>query len=295
MRHIRAAVILGLFFSTALMTVPIQGALLALRVPAARRVPHWYFRALKHLLGLKISAHGEMVTDGPVLIAANHVSYFDIPVLGALGPVAFIAKSDVGTWPVFGTLSRIIRTIYVDRTRRQRALHDRDQIQARLAEGDSLVLFPEGTSSDGNRVLPFKSSLLSVAELDLREKESAAGRPYRVRVQPVSIAYTGLGGLPMGRRNRPLFAWYGDMDLIPHLWHAIAAGPIEVDVHFHPPVTAEQLGDRKALARYCEEAVRAGVGHALAGLPGLPAPVFVGAGAAAPGLTGTEEAAKAGA
>ena len=290
MNQLRAALVLSIFFTTALMTVPVQGVLLALKLPIARHVPHYYFLYLRRLLGLKIESHGDMVSDGPVLIAANHVSYFDIPVLGALGPVAFIAKSDVGRWPVFGTLSRIIRTIYVDRTKRTRALHDRDQIQSRLAGGDQLVLFPEGTSSDGNRVLPFKSSLLSVAELDLSQTESERGQPFRVRVQPVSITYTELGGLPMGRNKRPLFAWYGDMDLIPHLWHAIAAGPITVVVHFHPPVTAEQLGNRKALAQHCESVVRGGVVHALRGLPGLPAPAYSGATVNSPAVAAGERA-----
>lgn len=296
MNQLRAAFVLTVFFASALLMVPIQAVLLGLRHPAGKRLPHYYFKGLRRVLGLKIEAHGEMVTDGPVLIAANHVGYFDIPILGALGPVAFIAKSDVGRWPLFGTLSRLVRTIYVDRTQRLRALHDRDQIQSRLAEGDRLVLFPEGTSSDGNRVLPFKSSLMSVAELDLSAAQSALGTPYRVRVQPVSITYTGLGGLPMGRARRPLFAWYGDMDLIPHLWEAMVAGPLTVVVHFHPPVTAEQLGTRKALARHCETVVRAGVVHALAGRPGLPAPVYAGLGEAALAAPiGAEAAAEAGA
>ncbi len=67
-------------------------------------------------------------------------------------------------------------------------------------------------------------------------------------VQPVSVAYVGLHGMPMGRENRPLFAWYGDMELVPHLWEAVTTGPIDVVVEFHPPMTVDQVGGRKKLA-----------------------------------------------
>ena len=93
------------------------------------------------------------------------------------------------------------------------------------------MLFPEGTSSDGNRVLPFKSALMGAAEAEM------ARRPAHVTVQPVSTAYTGIHGMPMGRENRPLFAWYGDMELVPHLWEALKTGPLDVVVEFHPPLT----------------------------------------------------------
>lgn len=280
--HVRASFVLLTFVVTAVIFISTQGLSLLVRAPWARAYPHHYMRFLCALLGIKIDVRGEMVEGGPVLIAANHVSYLDILVLSALGKIAFIAKTQVGSWPLFGQGARVIRTIFVDRDRRQRAMHDRNQIQDRLREGDALVLFPEGTSTDGNGVAPFKSSLLSVAEIDLSDQEAKIRRPYRVRVQPVSLAYCNLNGVPMGRRNRPLFAWYGDMDLVGHLWRALVAGPIDVTVHFHPPVTVEQLGNRKALTRHCEAVVRAGVIHAINGKYGLPTPVFGGAGVAVP-------------
>lgn len=289
---VRAAWILTIFLLVTPVFIATQGLSLLARAPWARAYPHHFMRFLCALLGIRIERFGEMVQDGPVLIAANHVSYMDILVLSAMGEVAFIAKTQVGAWPLFGQGAKVMRTIFVDRDRRQRAMHDRNQIQDRLRAGDALVLFPEGTSTDGNNVAPFKSSLLSVAEIDLSEREAEFGRPYRARVQPVSLAYTRLNGMPMGRRNRPLFAWYGDMDLVTHLWKALVAGPIDVTVHFHPPVTVEQLGNRKALTRHCESVVRAGVIHAISGKSGLPAPVFAPAGAPVPDTA--EEPAAAG-
>ncbi len=201
--RVRAVAILTMFLISVAIFIPTQALLLLVRAPWARAWPHRYMQFLTGLLGIKINVHGEMVRGGPVLIAANHVSYLDILVLSALGEIAFIAKTQVGGWPIFGQGARVMRTIFVDRDRRQRAMHDRNQIQDRLRAGDALVLFPEGTSTDGNGVAPFKSSLLSVAEIDLSDREAKMGRPYRARVQPVSLAYTRLNGLPMGRRNRP--------------------------------------------------------------------------------------------
>ncbi len=130
-------------------------------------------------------------------------------------------------------------------------------MSARLEAGDSLILFPEGTSSDGNRVLPFKSGLFSVAELE------PGGRP--LTVQPVSIAYTMLDGLPMGRYLRPFFAWYGDMELVSHLWQWAGLGRLTVVVRFHEPVTLAQFGSRKVLSEHCYAVVSRGMSEALAG------------------------------
>jgi lyso-ornithine lipid O-acyltransferase len=135
----------------------------------------------------------------------------------------------------------------------------RDSIAARLATDDALILFPEGTSGDGNRVLPFKSALFSVAD------HTAAGS---VTVQPVSIAYTRLDGMPIGRRLRPLFAWYGAMTMAPHLWTVLGLGTIEIVVEFHPSTTLADCGSRKALARYCRERAAFGLANALSGRRG---------------------------
>ncbi len=127
----------------------------------------------------------------------------------------------------------------------------------RLEAGDDLILFPEGTSGDGNRVLPFKSALFSVAE------RRPHGEP--LTVQPVSVAYTALDGVPMGRYLRPSFAWYGDMDLAPHMWESAGLGRLTVVVEFHPPVTFEEFASRKAMADYCQTEVAQGVSAALSG------------------------------
>jgi 1-acyl-sn-glycerol-3-phosphate acyltransferase len=183
-----------------------------------------------------------------------------------------VAKHEVARWPLFGTLARLQETVFIERARRSQTVEARDLIRTRLLDGDALVLFPEGTSDDGNQVLPFKSALLGAAELELGT--DAQGRVRHVPIQPVSIAYVGLYGLPMSRDLRPLIAWYGDMDLLPHLWEALKAGPFEAVVEFHEPLSMSPETSRKAVAVAAEVCVRRGQAQALAGAdPAQSAPV----------------------
>ncbi len=186
------------------------------------------------------------------------MSYTDITVLGSLIAGSFIAKAEVARWPFFGWLAKLQRTVFVDRRMRSTQLQ-RDAMTARLAAGDALILFPEGTSGDGNRVLPFKSALFSAAE------RMQAIVP--IVVQPVSIAYTRLDGMPLGRLLRPFIAWYGSAELAPHLWVMLGLGVVEVVVEFHPPAFIADCGSRKALARYCYLRAAGGMASALAGRP----------------------------
>jgi 1-acyl-sn-glycerol-3-phosphate acyltransferase len=172
-------------------------------------------------------------------------------VLSSVAPVSFVAKSEVAGWPFFGSLARLQRTVFVDRGRRHAAGGSRDHMRERLRNGDMVVLFAEGTSGDGRSVLPFKSSLFAAAEFP------------GVLVQPVSLAYRGHRNLPMNRRLLPAYAWYGDMDLIPHLLGALRNGPIEVTIVCHPPLSLGGELNRKALARHAEEQVRQGLVLAL--------------------------------
>jgi 1-acyl-sn-glycerol-3-phosphate acyltransferase len=247
---------LVLFFAWTLALMPVQAAGLALQRPWAARLPSFYHRICCRILGLKVRQLGQPVGTRPVLFASNHVSYLDITVLGGLIAGSFVAKSEIAGWPFFGWLAQLQRSVFVDRHVSSTA-QQRDAIAERLAARDALILFPEGTSGDGNFVLPFKSALFSVV----------FNRPNDdpIAVQPVSLAYTRLDGFPIGRRLRPLFAWYGDMALAPHVWRMIGLGTVEVTVEFHPPTSVAEWPSRKELAQFCHERVSNGVGRALAG------------------------------
>lgn len=253
---VRAVGRVGLYVIFTLAMIPVQAVLVLTGARARATFPVWYHRRCCRMLGFRVVRRGKAVMDGPVLFVSNHCSYLDVMVLGSLVPASFVAKSDVAHWPLFGLLAKLQRSVFVDR-QSLRAGRQREEMSARLEAGDSLVLFPEGTSSDGNRVLPFKSSLLAVAELE------PGGRP--LTVQPISIAYTMLDGLPLGRYLRPFYAWYGDMDLVSHLWQWAGLGRLTVVVRFHEPVTLARFGSRKALSEHCYEVVSRGVAEALAG------------------------------
>ena len=216
---------------------------------------------LNMLVGVKVIVRGKLSDTAPRLVVANHISYFDITVLGALVPGEFVARGDMATWPFFGFVSKAAKVVFVDR-RRSAAGEARDQIQERLESGSTLIMFPESTSGDGNIMKPFKSALFNVAERHVKDKD---GKDRTVVVQPVSLAYTRLNGLPLGVGWRAFVAWYGDMDLPPHLWHAAKLGKITCEVIFHPPVTLADFSDRKALAAHCDRVTRAGFAQLLAG------------------------------
>lgn len=262
MGSLRAASIVA---GVALITVPLMPLQFAFRKfsnRAAELLPYHYHRCVCRLLGIRINIVGDPIRAGGCLIAANHGSWLDIPILSACAPVSFVAKSEVNEWGIFGVLARLQRTMFVDRARRSATATFRDAMQRRLTRGDHLVLFPEGTSNDGNRILPFKSALMGAADCEV----AVAGvEESKVRVQPVSIAYSAIHGIPMGRARRPLFAWYGDMELLPHLWSVLSTGPIDIVVHFHEPVTITQFANRKELTRHCERQVADGLVSALLG------------------------------
>jgi 1-acyl-sn-glycerol-3-phosphate acyltransferase len=264
---LRAAGILFVFLFVTFLLIPWQESALRFRLGRRKTFPHRYHRFLCRLFGIRVTVLGTPVQSSGVLMVANHTSYFDILVFSAAARVSFIAKHEVASWPLAGTLARLQETVFIERTRRSQTAAARDVIRERLIEGDALILFPEGTSDDGNSVLPFKSALLGAAEIDIGTDNQ--GRPRHVPVQPVTISYVGLYGLPMGRDMRPLFAWYGDMDLVPHLWEALKTGPFEAVVEFHPPLSVDSVGGRKALATIAESMVRQGQTRALTGLSPL--------------------------
>jgi lyso-ornithine lipid O-acyltransferase len=238
-----------------LALMPVQALLVALGTRWAERLPVFYHRLCCRLMGIEVVPIGEMSLRRPTLFVSNHTSYLDITVLGSLIRGSFVAKTEVAQWPLYGWLAKLQRTVFVER-RRQSSHRQRDQLKERLGAGDNLILFPEGTSNDGNRVLPFRSALLSVAEVETQN---------RLMIQPVSVTYVALNGIPMGHGLRPLVAWYGDMTLGPHLWQFSRLGKITVIVEFHPAVNLTTVGGRKDLARHCSAAVASGVERALTG------------------------------
>ncbi len=253
MSHFRAGLILASYVALSLPLMLIQQFLVWFWPERARVFPMIYTRQVLWLLGVRVQLKGHAIAKGPAILAPNHVSWLDVVILSSVAPVSFIAKREVGAWPFFGAQARLIRTVFVDRERRQGTASTREEMVQRLAAGDTLVLFAEGTSGDGASVMPFKTALF------------AAAQEPNIVVQPISLVYKGHRNLPMTRRLRPHYAWYGGMDLGPHLWKAVAMGPIEIDVICHKPISGSDIANRKLLARQVEDTVRQGLVQSLHG------------------------------
>ena len=270
---IRVILIALAFLALTLVLLPLQLIGIAFDLRLQRTIPHLYHRILCALIGVRIREVGARSRASPALILSNHVSWLDICVISALAPVVFVAKSEVAGWPVFGWLARLQRTIFINRQARHQTGAATREIAGRLLGGDAVVLFAEGTSSDGIRVLPFRSSLVGAVHHALGNSTHHT----QITVQPMSLAYVGFGGVPMGRGLRERVAWYGDADLMPHLLHVLSSGAVDVTVSWGEAVAYEMSADRKAIARDAEKSVRRMTAEALRGAPparATPAPAL---------------------
>lgn len=255
-------VILALAILT-LVLLPFQLIAIACGLRLQQTIPHLFHRMLCALAGVRIHQSGRRTTESPVLILANHASWLDICVITAVTPVVFVAKSEVARWPVFGWLARLQRTVFIDRERRQQTGSATEQIAGRLLDGDAVVLFAEGTSSDGTRILPFKSALVG----SVHQALGASTVHSRIAVQPLSLAYTRFDGLPVGRALRERVAWYGDADLIPHFIGVLASGAIDVTLSWGDAIALDINTDRKQITRAAEASVRRMTAAALRARP----------------------------
>jgi 1-acyl-sn-glycerol-3-phosphate acyltransferase len=238
--------------ATASLVLPAEFVLRSFAGRDKAHLPVLFHRGLARALGIRITSHGRPAGGtwrhgAGVLYVANHVSWADVPVLGARIRAAFVAKAEVGGWGVVGWFATLARTVYVDRERRAKAGEQRDAIAERLARGESVILFPEGTNSDGVDVLPFKTPLFAMT----------TDHPDTI-VQPVTIAYTRVNGMPVTRERLPDLAWIGETELVPHALAFMSLGRVRAELIFHPPVRAGDYADRKALARHCHSVIAEG-------------------------------------
>lgn len=256
----RLALSLAVLVAATLLLVPLH--LLATRTGWLDRggVPRLWNRIVLAALGWRVRVEGAPAAARPLLLVANHVSWGDCLVISAYADISFIAKSEVRNWPLFGFLAKLQNAVFIDREDKRAAGRQASEIAARLERGDALVLFPEGTTADGNHLLPFKTSLFAAVAIAIRE---AGGT--EAAVQPVALAYTRLHGLPMGRAERDAAAWTGERTLAGHLWLLAKRGPLDVTLAFGAPLRYGAATNRKAMAGSAEAEVRRLMAEALRG------------------------------
>lgn len=223
---------------------------------AGSAIQHWiqkfFCRTMCRVIGIEVEAVGELGARAPRFVVANHVSWTDIIAIASLYPLVFLAKGEVKNWPVLGFLARLQGTIFVDRSRRQDIPKVNAALARELREGKDLVVFAEGTSSDGVTVLKFNASHFAMLHELARAPESCA-----VAVIPVAFAYFPRD---VGEGKPIDVGWYADMTFLPHLWSLMSRGGARCKILFGAPIDPAAYPDRKALA----EATQASVAQLLA-------------------------------
>ncbi len=204
------------------------------------------FSGVCSIIGLVIKVEGELEQRRPLLLVSNHISYLDVMILGAKTTAHFTPKSEMAKWPVISTICRVLDSVFIERSV-DRIKESRAKIIAALGKGEVLSLFPEGTTGDGRHLLPFKSSLFSIAEQKIMTDVGEC----ELLIQPAVITYTSIGSLPIDSTQWPDIAWYGDMVLAPHVWQLLKLGRIDAKLTLLPAVTMSQFAGRKELAAYC--------------------------------------------
>ena len=207
------------------------------------KIPRAFHRGLCRIFGIRVEHHGQLARHRPMLYVGNHISYLDIFVLGGVIPGYFIAKSDVADWPVLGSLARLQNTLFFERNSK-RAAEQIEIMREHLRSGGNLILFPEGTSTYGTSVEPFKSSLFKAAEMD----------DTQVLIQPFTVSYTHCNGEPMSAEYRDYFAWYDVTPFAGHFLNALGAPTVRAQISYAEPVSVTDFASRKECARHCWEA-----------------------------------------
>ncbi|KRA96540.1 hypothetical protein ASD83_15665 [Devosia sp. Root685] len=241
-----------LFVPFMLVVLPAQAVIVALKLPFWTIVPPLFHKMACLFLGIRVTVIGAPATGRPTLLTSNHISWTDIVAIGSVTPVAFVAKSEIGKWPVVSALARLQKTIYVDRTRRSGTGRTAEAMGKHMASGSPVVLFAEGQSDIGTHVLPFRSALVGAAQHAME----AAGAT-EVNIQPLTVAYTKLEGLPISRNERSLVAWIKSKSIKQNIAEILGGPRKEVTVAFGTPQVLVHGGDRKAITRAAEKDVRA--------------------------------------
>lgn len=242
-----------LFIVGTLLVIPIH--IIVHLTTQSMIMPRIWERMICRIFGIDIKIKGAPTHEKPVIFLANHLSYLDILILGGLLDAVFVAKSEVAGWPGFGFLAKLQSTIFI--VRKHSALEAGKTAMARtLNKGRNIILFGEGTTSNGDGVLPFKAGLLGI----FMPENDAPPRVLNGFVQPIAIVVESIGGKSVREdpERRELYTWWRpESTLVPHLWKFAQVPHTQVSLHFLPVLSAADFADRKDLANTAHAAVLA--------------------------------------
>jgi 1-acyl-sn-glycerol-3-phosphate acyltransferase len=248
---LRSLFFVFVFIPVLIVVIPAQALINALRLPFWNVLPRFFHRVGCVFLGLRVRVIGQPATGRATLLVSNHISWTDIIAIGSIADVTFVAKREVGEWFFVGMMARLQKTIFVDRNRRSDAGRTSREMGRHMAGGNAVLLFAEGQSDIGTHVLPFRSALVGAAQHAMID---AGARD--VLIQPLTIAYTRLQGLPVSRNERSLIAWVKSKSLRQNIHEILSGGVKDVTVAFGTPLPLDEHADRKAVSKAAENAVR---------------------------------------
>lgn len=249
MRLLKLAAFFSLwaFFFGLVTTVHVWISILALpnRWKIISRLNRNFTLLLRLILNIKVSVVGDegQLERGGYVIIANHVSYVDGIVLGSIFPIVFVSKREVRSWPIVGQWNILCGTVFINRQRKDEVGSLVDEMARKLKQEANILLFPEGTSTNGEKLLPFQTVPLAA--------------PLRSRsiIVPMTVTYKSIDDEPVAATNRDLIYWYGDMDFVSHFWRLLALRSVEVLVTIQPRIECFRYEDnstgRKKLAEDC--------------------------------------------
>jgi 1-acyl-sn-glycerol-3-phosphate acyltransferase len=200
---------------------------------------------LRLILNIKVTVTGDegQLERGGYVIIANHVSYVDGIVLGSIFPILFVSKREVKSWPIVGQWNTLCGTIYINRQHKEQVGVLVEEMTRKLRQEANLLLFPEGTSTSGEKMLPFQTVPL------------AAPLRNRSIIVPVTLTYKAIDEQPVSAANRDFVYWYGDMEFVSHFWNLLALRSVEILVTIQPKIECfryvENSAGRKKLAEDC--------------------------------------------
>jgi len=255
MSILRLIFILFLLVFIITISIPIQIICNIIGFKLKKLYPLFFYQLIKITIGININFNKAKFNKrkNGVLYIANHVSWFDIICLGTLLNARFVAKKEVSKMGIFGFLAKLSNTFFIDNENKIKIIEYNNFIRKKLQKGENFIIFPEGTTSDGNGIINFKSSML----------ECAFDESNQINIQPISICYSKLNNIPMGIYLRRNIAWVGDTSMVAAMANFLRSGRITVDIIFHELMSINNFKNRKELASYCENQILSGLNKTL--------------------------------